>query len=167
MNSKNFFSALFLIFFIFSCGSNGESSGEEQKLSATVNGEEWFFYNLDAERSAQDLEITGQGYLRGDRDTAPMDLKMTVTGLAAEGEISTPFEAYFSPNTTGNAALATIIPVDRTIVFDTKTGPATQGTFVINEAENGTISGEFSFVATDKGGRSLEVNNGKFNDISY
>lgn len=167
MNYKNFLSALFLTFFIFSCGSNGESTEEESRLTATVNGAEWEFYEVNAERSGQELKITGQGYLEGDRNAVPMNLEMTVTGLPAEGEIPTPFEALFSPNTTGNAVVATLLPVDRPSVFDTKLDPNAQGRFVINEVSNEAISGEFSFIATDNAGRSLKVTNGKLNEIPY
>lgn len=172
MKTKLFFSALFLTFFIFllfSCGS-GDSGGEvsgEKKLSATVNGEEWIFYNVNTERSAQGLEITGQGYLEGNRETVPMNIELTVTGLPPQGEINTPFEALFAPNTTGNAAKATITPVDRPSVFDTGLDENAQGKFIIKDVSNDALSGEFSFVATDKGGRSLKIENGSFSGLSF
>lgn len=166
MKLRLYFLAFLLSSFIFSCNT-GSENGENKQLTATVNGEDWEFYDVNVNRTGDGFEISAQGYLEGDRTSVPMNLEMTIVGLTEQTEMNTPVEFLFSPNTQGLAATATLIPVDRPFVFDTQLDPNAAGVFIINEANENTISGEFRFVATDKGGRSLAVTDGNFTDLSY
>jgi hypothetical protein len=165
MNLRMYILAVFAAFSFLSCNSSGENQ-QEIKLTATINGEEWQFFEVDATRGDGGIEITGLGYLEGNQGAVPVHLTMKVVDVPAAGEIATPYEAYFSPNTQENAALATIRPEDQPEAYDTQLDPNAIGTLTITEATNNQFSGEFNFVATDKAGRKLEVENGRFNKLS-
>ncbi len=166
MNIRSTILALFVALGFLSCNSSGENQQENNKLTATINGEEWEFFEVDVKRGDAGIEITGQGYLGGDRGAIPVQLTMSVVDVPATGQISTPYKAYFAPNTQENAALATIKPEDAPGPFDTELDPNALGTLIISEATENEISGEFNFVATDANGRKLEVENGRFNNLS-
>ncbi len=165
MRNKAFFLALLPLFLIFSCNSSGGSS--EEKFTATINDENWEFYDLTASRNGEDLEIRGKGYLNGDRGAIPVDLTMTIVSVPETDQLKsqTPYTAYFSPNTQETAVHATIEPQDSQLVYDTKLDPNGTGELVITEVEGSSISGEFTFTATDRSGRKLEVTDGKFNGL--
>lgn len=137
------------------------------RITATINGEDWEFFDASVNRAGDELEINGQGYIGGDETTEPMNLQITIVGVPEQGEINAPFEASFAPNTEGVAATATIIPVNQPLVFDTELDANADGRIEISEVEGNTISGDFNFIATDQGGRSLEVTNGRFNNLAY
>lgn len=164
MRNKTLLLALLPFLVFFSCNSSSEEDDEPQ-FTATINEENWEFYDLTASRNGEDVEIVGKGYLNGDRGAVPVDLSMTLVALPEPAQIETPYTAYFAPNTQGRAVFATIDPIDQDHVFDTKLDPNAIGTFVINEVNGNSISGEFSFIAVDKVGRKLEVTDGEFNNL--
>ena len=166
MNIRTYLLALFTVVSFLSCNSS-DNNQQESKLTATINGEEWEFFEVEVNRGNEGLDITGLGYLEGDQGAIPVRLNMSVVDLPPEGEITTPYKAYFAPNTLEDAALATIKPEDQPVTFETELDPNALGTFIITEASGNQISGEFNFVATDKTGRSLKVENGQFNQLSY
>lgn len=166
MNFRSYLLALLAVFTFFSCGSSDEN--REDKLTATINGEEWEFFNVSVERTEEDvLEINADGYLEGDRGAIPSHLMMTIVGVPENEPINTPYELTFAPSTTGTAAHATIEPEGAPSVFDTQLDVNTNGVIVITEASDSQISGEFNFIATDQEGRRLEVENGRFNNLRY
>lgn len=158
--------ALFTVFCFFSCNSSGESQ-EESTLTATINGEEWQFFDIEVNRDNGGLDISASGYLEGNQGAVPVQLEMKFVDVPVEGDITTPYTAYFSPNTQEDAVIATIKPADQPETYDTSLDPNATGRLVITDASNNQISGEFNFVATDKAGRQLEVENGKFNQLSF
>lgn len=161
MKFKSFLFAFFVFIFL-SCAPSQE---EEETLTATINGEEWEFYEVTVNREADGMEIQAMGYLEGDRGAVPVNMKINVVEIENGGPISTPYVAYFAPNTQELAATATIEPTDQPDIFDTELSVNAQGTFTITEATDSVISGEFNFIATDKVGRRLEVENGRFNNL--
>lgn len=165
MRNKALLLALLPLLVCFSCNSSSEENAEPT-FTATINDESWEFFDVTANRNGEDVEIRGKGYLDGDRGAVPVDLRMTLVALPEPENIETPYTAYFAPNTLEKSVYATIEPGDEQVVFDTKLDPNARGTFVINEVNNSSINGEFNFIAVDKVGRKLEVNNGKFNNIN-
>lgn len=169
MNLRSYLFAFLTVFILFSCGSSDENG--EDRLTATINGEEWEFINVNVNRENKPdgdvIEITATGYLEGDRGAVPTSLMMEVVGLPPNEEINTPFEISFAPSTTGTAAHATIEPEGAPAVFDTHLDVNTNGVFVITDVNDATMSGEFRFTATDQEGRSLDVENGRFNNIHF
>lgn len=159
------FKLYLLVLFIFSAFSCTPSQDEEETLTATINGEEWEFFEINVNREPDGMKIQAMGYLEGDGGAIPVNLKIDVIEMADEGPISTPYVAYFAPNTQDLAARATIEPTDKPVVFDTELDVNSRGRFVITEATDSIISGEFNFIATDKSGRRLEVENGRFNNL--
>lgn len=169
MNLRFYLLAVLAVFTLFSCGSSNENG--EERLTATINGEEWEFINVRVNRENKSdgdvIQINATGYLEGERGAIPTSLMMEIVGLPPNERIDTPFELSFAPSTTGTAAHATIEPEGSTGVFDTHLDVNTNGRIVITEATNNQMSGEFRFTATDQEGRSLEVENGKFNSIRF
>lgn len=166
MNLRMYILAVFAAFSFLSCNSSSSENQQENKLTATINGKEWQFFEVDASRGDEGIEITGLGYLEGDRGAIPVHLTIKVVDVPPAGEITTPYKAYFSPNTQEDAALATIRPEDQPETYDTQLDSNALGTFTITEATDKQLSGEFKFVATDKSGRTLEVENGRFSKLS-
>lgn len=165
MNMRSCLFAFLAVITFFSCNSD---ENEEDRLTATINGEEWEFFSVTVERPEEDvLEIKANGYLEGDRGAVPSKLTMTMVGVPQNGSIETPFEFSFAPSTTGTAAHATIESENTRSVFDTQLDVNTNGVIVIREASDSLISGEFNFIATDKLGKRIEVENGRFKDIHY
>lgn len=169
MNLRFYLLAVLAVFTLFSCGSSNENG--EERLTATINGEEWEFINVRVNRENKSdgdvIQINATGYLEGERGAIPTSLMMEIVGLPPNERIDTPFELSFAPSTTGTAAHATIEPEGSTGVFDTHLDVNANGRIVITEATNNQMSGEFRFTATDQEGRSLEVENGKFNSIRF
>lgn len=170
MNLRSYLLAFLAAFTFLSCGST-EENGEDDRLTATINGEEWEFINVTVNRENNPdgdvIEINATGYLEGDRGAIPTSLMMEIVGLPSNESISTPFELSFAPSTTGTAAHATIEPEGSPGVFDTHLDVNADGIIVITEATDNQMSGEFRFTATDQQGRSLEVENGKFNNLRF
>lgn len=166
MKIRMYLLAFFTVFCFISCSSSGESE-EESTLTATINGEEWQFFDVDVNRSNGGLDISASGYLEGNQGAVPVQLEMKLVDVPVEGEITTPYTAYFSPNTQEDAVIATIQPGDQPETYDTNLDPNATGSLVITEASDNQISGEFNFIATDKSGRQLEVENGKFSKLSF
>lgn len=169
MNLRSYLLAFLAAFTLLSCGSSEEEG--EDRLTATINGEEWEFINVRVNRENNPdgdvIEINATGYLEGDRGAIPTSLMMEIIGLPSNEGITTPFEISFAPSTTGTAAHATIEPEGSAGVFDTKLDINTEGIIVITDINESQMSGEFRFTATDQQGRSLEVENGKFNDLHF
>lgn len=169
MNLRSYLLAFLAVFTLFSCGSSDEDS--EERLTATINGEEWEFINIRTSRQNEPdgdvIEISADGYLEGDRGAVPTNMTMEVVGLPPNERINTPFEITFAPGTTGTAAHATIGAEGTPATFDTHLDVNTEGVLVITEASDSQMSGEFRFTATDQEGRSLEVENGRFNNLNF
>lgn len=168
MNLKFYLIAFLAFLTFFSCNSSDENN-EEDKLTATLNGEEWEFFSVRVNSNPEEevLEIKANGYLEGDRGALPVALTMTMVGVPPIEELNTPYEFSFAPSTIGTAATATIESDITQSVFDTALDVNTNGVIVITETSDSLISGEFNFIATDKMGRRMEVENGRFKDIHY
>lgn len=185
MTIKTYLLSIFSICFLFACdtGTTGDTATEgvetveaeeepttetavESKITATINGEEWKSYNVQLDYSEEGMEIEAGGYLPAEARPIPATMHITVVGLPEGGEITTPYRAYFVPNTQENAAVASIRPDDMPEVYETELDPNAEGAFVITEATGSSISGEFNFIATDKNGRTLKVENGTFTNLS-
>ena len=166
MKLKHYLYIYFLFFSFASCDSIGDAAVGHQ-LNAEVNGVEWEFADVEVNRSEDALVINAKGYVADEDGGEGVNLQMKIVGYPQQGEIETPYEASFAPNTQEIAALATLIPEDGAAVFDTKLNPNTTGTIVITEADDETISGRFNFIAADENGRTLEVTNGQFEGIPY
>lgn len=143
-----------------------EEKADKNKITATINGEEWKSYNVQVDYSEEGLEIKAGGYLPGEARPIPATMHISVVGIAEGAKIHTPYKAYFAPNTLENAAIANIRPDDMPGVYETELDPNAEGAFVIIDATESSISGEFNFIATDKNGRTLKVTNGTFTNLS-
>lgn len=185
MTIKTYLLAFFSICFLFACdsGTTGDAANEgvetvegerepieetadKNRITATINGEEWKSFNVQTDYSEEGLEIEAGGYLPGEARPIPATMHITIVGIPAGAKIHTPYRAYFAPNTLENAAIATITPDDMPEVYETELDPNAKGAFVITEATDSSISGEFNFIATDKNGRTLRVENGTFTNLS-
>lgn len=169
MNLRSYLLAFLAVFTLFSCGSSDENG--EDRLTATINGEEWEFFVVNVDRQNEPdgdvIEITANGYLEGERGAVPTNMTLEVVGLPPNDRINTPFEITFAPGTTGTAAHATINAEGTPATFDTHLDVNADGVLVITEASDSQMSGEFRFTATDQEGRSLEVENGRFNNLRF
>lgn len=165
---KNILNILLLTVLVFSISCDMTSnSAEEHNITATINGETWYFYNVMTNTTEEgDTRMVAQGYLMGERGAEPANLEIVFVGvpdLAAAGE---GYTADFAPSSTGTSAWAVLTMPDLSRTFDTKLDPETRGTFTINEIEGDKMSGNFSFNAKDQQGNVVSVESAEFKDVT-
>lgn len=154
-----------LFLFLYSCNMEKES-GEDHNITASINGETWYFYNVTTSTTEEgNAMLKAQGYLKGDQGAEPANLEIVFVGVS---DLSTAGEGYtadFAPTTTGTSAYAVLEFPDQGRTFDTKLDPATTGTFTINTLENNSMSGDFKFNAKDQQGNLVTVESAEFKDV--
>lgn len=159
------FLLLFVLCLAFSCNVEN-SPTEDHNITATINGETWYFYNVMTNTTEEgDTRMVAQGYLMGDRGAEPANLEIVFVGvpsLAAAGE---GYEADFAPSSAGTSAYAVLNMPELNRTFDTKLDPETTGTFTIKEIENNTMSGSFQFKAKDSQGNLINVESAEFKEV--
>lgn len=156
----------FLAFFLIVTACNVTESDPGHDITATINGETWYFYNVASDNTDEgDAMLRAQGYLNGDQGAEPANLEIVFVGLSNISEAGKGFTADFAPTNTGTSAYAVVDFPDQSRHFDTKLDPETTGTFTITEVENNTISGNFRFKAKDQLGNVLDIESAEFDDI--
>jgi hypothetical protein len=111
------------------------------------------------------MEITGLGYLNGERGAIGMNLSIKLLGINESSQLQPPFEAVFMPGTQDQAAIATIQPTDKQITYDTQLDANTKGLVRISQMQDGKISGSFNFIAKDQAGNEIRVEEGSFSGV--
>jgi hypothetical protein len=156
----------FLFFFaVVSCNVTESSPGHD--ITATINGETWYFYDVSAGNTDQgDATLTAKGYLNGDQGAEPADLEIVFVGLSNISDAGEGYTADFAPTNTGTSAYAVVNFTDQNRQFDTKLDPETTGTFSITEMENNTMSGSFNFNVKDQLGNVLNVESAEFENVA-
>jgi hypothetical protein len=152
---------------MFSACNMQQDATDEHTITATINGEQWYFYNATVQATEEGgTMLRAQGYLLSERDNAvPADLEITFTGVSSPEQLREGYEAHFAPTSSGNSAYAVLRMPNHQLMFDTKLDPETQGIFRVQAIENNSLSGSFRFVAKDALGRPVTVESDEFNDV--
>lgn len=154
-----------IFLFLYSCNMEKES-GEDHNITATINGETWYFYNVTTNTTEEgNARLMAQGYLKGDQGAEPANLEIVFVGITDLATAGEGYTADFAPTTTGTSAYAVLEFPDQGRTFDTKLDPATTGTFTINKLENNTMSGDFKFNAKDQQGNLVTVESAEFKEV--
>ncbi|EMR01070.1 hypothetical protein ADICEAN_03794 [Cesiribacter andamanensis AMV16] len=144
-----------------------EGGTEEHTITATINGENWYFYDATIRPSDEGgMVLRAMGYLLTEQDNAERaNLEITFTGLSSPDQLREGYVAEFAATNTGNSAFAVLRLPNQQLMFDTKLDPETQGTFTVESVEDNQMSGTFSFVAKDQLGRPVTVESGDFDEV--
>ena len=158
-------SMLMLFALVISCDIREESTTDHD-IMATINGEDWYFYDVTTTTTAEgDTRLEGSGYLKGDRGAERANLEIVFVGVPSLKEAGEGYTADFAPSSAGTSAWATLTFPTQSRVFDTKLDPATTGTFTIKEIKDNTIEGTFDFKAKDQTGNIVTVESAAFKGI--
>ncbi len=151
---------------LFSCNVEQES-GENHNITATINGETWYFYNVSTGPTTEgNSRLIAQGYLKGNQGAEPANLEIVFVGIPDLATAGEGYTADFSPSSAGTSAYATLTFPDQGRTFDTKLDPETTGTFTIEEIENNTMSGNFKFKAKDQLGNLVTIESADFENVN-
>ncbi|AHM58897.1 hypothetical protein D770_03150 [Flammeovirgaceae bacterium 311] len=163
---KNFQKLYFLALFFVVAACNVTESDPGHDITATINGETWFFYNVTTDNTDEgDAMLRAQGYLNGDQGAEPANLEIVFVGLSNIRDAGEGYTADFAPTNAGTSAYAVVDFPDQNRHFNTTLDPETTGTFTITEVANNTMSGNFRFKAKDRLGNVLDIESAEFDDI--